>query len=294
MENQQSLAKTVRRSKIAKSIHRTINGKLFIIFAVGLMAVVTFPYLDNLLTQSDRPTVISFAGTGLTISLVTAYVFLTLLNDKFSTKNILFLALAYNLLIIAVKFALGPASLYRADPTFEAGGLSMGDLNGNIQVLGLLSFGVFVLYWLVFTIMKTIVVRSVSKRFNLKSQKLRAKVNWLAILMLIGFSILTGGFAIGFALLIGISIFGTSFEYLTYVFSTGYSALIVLALLAAIGFAGAMFIQTERETVLKRNLPLLISVIWIGLGLLFIYHVLWAIYFFVLTTIWPFKTVTSK
>jgi len=229
---------------------------------------------------------------------VTIFVFMTFLKQRLGNNmSILYLALAYNLLIIIVKFSLAPASLYKANPTLVTGGaLDISNFNSNWMIIGLMALGVFLMYWLVFTVLKYITISGVSKRIGLKSKKVRAKVNWVFVGIIVAFCIFTGGGALVFALLLPLIAFNASGPYIGYIFSTGYSVFIALALLAAVSCAGAMFVKTERETVINKNLPLLISVIWIGIGLLLIFHILWAVYLFVLTSLWPFKviTVTSK
>ena len=39
---------------------------------------------------------------------------------------------------------------------------------------------------------------------------------------------------------------------------------------------------------------LLVSVFWLGLGFLALYHALWVVYVLVLTSIWPLKVITPK
>ncbi len=38
----------------------------------------------------------------------------------------------------------------------------------------------------------------------------------------------------------------------------------------------------------------IVTVFWLGLGFLALFHVLWIVYVLVLGSIWPFKTVVPK
>jgi hypothetical protein len=38
----------------------------------------------------------------------------------------------------------------------------------------------------------------------------------------------------------------------------------------------------------------IVSLFWLGLGFLALYHVLWVVYVLVLGSIWPLRTVTPK
>lgn len=300
MDENQSLYQWVRKSPFSKSIKQSTYVRLALVLLGGLAAVMLFPILDKVITDGDRPGIISFVGTGMAISLITVVLFMQGYRNEYSKwRSIFILAIIYNVLIVLVKFTLGPASLYQTNPILvdDTGGGSFllsetNNFNGNPLYIGAMGVGVLFLYWAVFTIITKVTTHDIGKRFNIKSKKIRSKIRILPILLVIGLTIVTGGAVLLIPLVIALMFAGPGYQYLGYVFSTGYGLLIALALTAAVGCASTIFMKAERETVITRNFTLLITLIWLGFGLLAVYHIMWAVYLFVLTSIWPFKVVT--
>lgn len=285
-EQVKDLAQFIKHSALSKQIKAKVWQRISFVLAVGLLAVIFIPRFDQMYTGASQPGPITFIGTALTISLLTIYLFSVSLYEHLGgAAQILKYAIFYNVLIITVKFALGPASLYKANPTLVIG---ENDFNANWTRIGFMGFGILLLYLLAFQLLKVLAIRNINKYFNIKSTKIRTQAHSFIRLIFAALAIFIGGSA---ALVALMGVFGISGQYIGYVFSTGYSLLIALCLAAAVSCAGAMFAHTEKQVLLQRNLPLLINIIWTGIGLLLVYHVLWAVYLFVLTTLWPFKTV---
>jgi hypothetical protein len=89
-------------------------------------------------------------------------------------------------------------------------------------------------------------------------------------------------------------------EYLYYVlpippffllFANYYNLLIPGALVLAVYFATKAFQTAKEQAVVLRDISVLVSFFWIGAAFLFIYHALWAVYFLIITTLWPFRIV---
>lgn len=58
--------------------------------------------------------------------------------------------------------------------------------------------------------------------------------------------------------------------------------------------AGATLGSTAERAQLVGEVALLVSVFWVGLAFLALYHALWVIYVLVLTSIWPLRVITPK
>ncbi|MBW8741370.1 MAG: hypothetical protein JF623_01785 [Acidobacteria bacterium] len=109
----------------------------------------------------------------------------------------------------------------------------------------------------------------------------------MVVLVLVGFG--SGG-AI---LILLLPVFG-GLDYLDFVFSSSVSLLVALALAAATALAALTLDATARRAHVLGDATLYMSVFWVGLYFLALYHVLWVVYVLVLTSIWPLKVVTPK
>jgi hypothetical protein len=83
-------------------------------------------------------------------------------------------------------------------------------------------------------------------------------------------------------------------EYVDFVFSSAVSGLVALALAGAVALAAVAFRSTAERARLVGDVALLVSVFWVGLAFLALYHALWVVYVLVLTAIWPLKVITPK
>jgi hypothetical protein len=83
-------------------------------------------------------------------------------------------------------------------------------------------------------------------------------------------------------------------NYLDFVFSSGLSVLVALALAGATGLAALAFDASSERARVVGDASLYMSFFWVGLYFLALYHVLWVVYVLVLTSIWPLKVVTPK
>jgi hypothetical protein len=83
-------------------------------------------------------------------------------------------------------------------------------------------------------------------------------------------------------------------EYLGFIFSSAVAGLVALALAGAVTLAAIAFRSTADRAALVGDVALLVSMFWIGLAFLALYHALWVVYVLVLTAIWPLKVITPK
>ena len=83
-------------------------------------------------------------------------------------------------------------------------------------------------------------------------------------------------------------------QYLEFVFSSGAGVVILAALAAAAILLGSTFRRLGRAPGAIVEVGAVVTLFWLGLGFLALYHVLWTVYVLVLGSIWPLKTVTPK
>jgi hypothetical protein len=297
---------------------------------LSFLSVILIPILDKILfiQQSEEPGIITFVGVGLAVSffIITALrvVMRTSLNIP---GQFLFFFIIYNVLIIIVKFSLAPASLYLVNQSQEFGeGFESPLVSGSIGLLPIWfirPFIIFLLYLLVFIFMYFIFKRKfkneVGENYNQEIQDsnfnkyqkykkftlLGIKIYVLAILIFI-ISIFIVSIDAKDKMTQGIDAllfwfyfyFGFSFfsflEYAGNIFLTLYSTLIALALVGAVYFATKAFQTAKEQAVVLRDISVLVSFFWIGAAFLFIYHALWAVYFLIIATLWPFAVVHPK
>ena len=81
--------------------------------------------------------------------------------------------------------------------------------------------------------------------------------------------------------------------YLAYILST-FGVAITLALILAAVLAYRTFDEVEKRAVRLGDATLLASFFWLGLALIFLYHVMWVVFLVALVSIWPFQTYTPK
>ncbi len=274
---------------------------LFISFLLSVLAIIFIPRLEHsLLPDRESPTLFTFIGVGISIIVFTGFALLFGLNSsmRYPQKFILYTFL-YNSLIVLAKFTLGQYSLYEV-ATERYVESYLGTINKNALSLTILAAVVFFLYFYVLNILyqnakrrlslllknaggvSALTKKSVNKKFILN----------ILLLTIIGIFIVTGGFFLLSAFAF-ISFFLT-LEYVMFVFSTFPGLLAALCLIAAIFFASKSFKSVEEQASSVQNTTILTSTLWIGLSFLIMYHALWVVYLFILTTLWPLKFVTPK
>ena len=278
-------------------------------FAFAMISVVAIPILDSKITGGDRPGLITFCGVGLSMTLLVIALFRFGIKTHFSMPRLLFYyALVFNVIIVILKMALAPAVVYLNNPTLyvdegKSGFLSPGDLsniNGNPIVLFIVTIGLFGMYALVFKLLANPSKNKIATLFNEVSLK-KAKIKKSqglptgVTVLLIALALFTGG-AILFIPFILLSLAMSApepiFDWIGYVFSGVGGIAIAGALVAAILFARSAIMQAENQSIALKSLQYFVTFIWLSILLLGTYHILWAVYLFVLTTLWPFKVFT--
>ena len=83
-------------------------------------------------------------------------------------------------------------------------------------------------------------------------------------------------------------------QYLEFVFSSGAGLIVAAALAVAATLIGSAFRTLGRHPRVLADVGTVVTLFWLGLGFLALYHVLWIVYVLVLGSIWPLKTVVPK
>lgn len=247
---------------------------------VGAGAVVWF--VPRIAEGGSTPPVGVLLATGLLVSAVTtALLWIGLRLDlKLPTSAILY-AVVYNVLIVVVKFVLGPAALYEVNrerpfetfwPIDEVAGSTL----TAAFVLVLYAIGLRLAY---------VVAR---RRLQGAPHRLDpARKLTLGLVFGVGIAwLLLGG-----PLLIAAD---AGVRYLSFVFSSASAILIGITLAAAAALASQAFHRAEDRRAVVAAAATTASLFWVGLTFLALYHVLWVVYLLVLTSIWPLRMVVPK
>jgi hypothetical protein len=183
-----------------------------------------------------------------------------------------------------VKFVLGPAGLYEVNRRRAPTGYTpVSDPAGAFFTAAV----VFLLYLAVLTI----IYRLVGRRLRGPTVSNRAARRIVFSSLLAALLIAASGGAI---LAIGLAVFGAGLEYLDFVFTSGVSFLVALALAGAASFAVITFGSVAERERLVGDVSVLATVFLVALAFLALFHVLWVVHILVLTSIWPLKVVIPK
>jgi hypothetical protein len=196
-------------------------------------------------------------------------------------------AVAYNLLVVVVKFVLAPRALYEANRGRELVSLlPVSEPIGAIIVAGV----VFLLYAAVLFL----IYRFARRRVWAELASMRNRRRTLVLAVFAG-AVLLGTAFLGWAVVvIPLLLTAGSVQYLDFVFSSGLAFVIALVLVAATSLAAVAMRSVADRAEILGDVALLVSFFWIGLTFLALYHVVWVVYVLVLTSVWPLKVVIPK
>jgi hypothetical protein len=245
-------------------------------FGVAALAAAFVPRAGE--GSGEVPGLATLLVTGALVGLLTtAALFVVLRRDLGLPVAVALFAVGYNALVVLVKFVLGPRSIYEASEQEKLDGFfDPGDAGEAVFIAG----GLFLAYAAALFVVYRLCRRRLERReFRVRRAVVVAVVAAAVVLA-------TGGLPL--LLLLG------GLEYAGYVFSTGLSGLVALALGAAIWLAARTFIGTAERAQVVGDAAVLVSVFWVGLAFLALYHALWVVYVLALTTIWPLKVITPK
>jgi hypothetical protein len=258
---------------------RTIPLRLALGFvAAGALATLAILILPG--GGGDTPPESTLVGVAVAVAAITGVaLYAGLRLDLGLPASIALYAVGYNLLIVLVKFVLGPRALYEAS---EAGKVTS-DLGEN-DVTVITAIGIGALYLVAFWILYRLAKRRLEQQRRTTGE--RALIVAGIVLVLVFLSGLLPALLLLFLL--------TGGEYVGFVFSSAASLVAGVALAGAVTLAGLALTNTAERARAIGDATLLASVFWVGVAYLALYHALWVVYVLVLTSLWPLKVVTSK
>jgi hypothetical protein len=252
--------------------------RLGVAVAFALAAIALFPR-----SGGDTPPLASLALVGAVIGGVTTAALYTMVRSDLRLPSRAATSLAFAFALIAlVKFVLAPLGLYEVNAV-----KALDDYLGTVAdpvgaaITAVIVFG---LYALGYGIIYRIARRGVGFRWPLRVRG-KTFVVGLIGLILIGVS---GVWVIVLAVL------AAPGQYLEFVFASGAGVIVAVALGIAATLIGSAFRTLGRPPQAVAEVGAIVSLFWLGLGFLALYHVLWIVYVLVLGSIWPLRTVVPK
>jgi hypothetical protein len=248
-------------------------------FALATLAAAFVPRLDE---SGETPALSTMFLTAVCVAgLTTAALYLALTRDLALPRLIVAYVVAYNGLVVFVKFVLSPEALYEHSEhgTLDALLFDPNDAVGATVVAAT----VFTLYAAALFVIYRLCRRKLE---GTPAPSLGGKRMLVGAALVAAVVFASGGIALLLA-------FG-GLEYVGFVFSSSVSLLVALSLAGAASLAGIAFRDTAVRSGAVGDAALLVSVFWVALVFLALYHVLWVVYILVLTTIWPLKVITPK
>lgn len=251
-------------------------AKVTVGFGLALAAAVLVPRTGG---DGEVPGLGLVLTTGVLVGVATTgALYLVLRRDLGLPSTIALFAVGYNALVVVVKFVLSPEALYEHS---EAGTLeSFVDPSDSVEAT-IISTCVFALYALALLVIYRVCRRRLVER---------RRPSWKRVLVI---ALLTGAVLFATGGLPLLLLFG-GLEYVDFVFSSAVSGLVAVALTGAVALAAVAFRSTAERAELVGDVALLVSVFWVALAFLALYHALWVVYVLVLTAIWPLKVITPK
>jgi hypothetical protein len=268
-------------------LSRSLLLKLGVAGALSLAVVQLVPRSAD--SSGSEPPVRTLLVTAVLIGLfcVAALLWGILVDLKLPAKVAVY-AVAFNVLVILVKFVLAPRGFYDVNQTR--------DIDSTFAIDdGLMAFFaavlIFVLYFAAYVVLYRFFARRIEHLRERDPLEGLATRRQLIVLVVVLALLLSGA---GGALVLVLIPFVAGLNYLDFVFSSGLSVLVALALAGATGLAALAFDASSERARVVADASLYMSFFWVGLYFLALYHVLWVVYVLVLTSIWPLKVVTPK
>ncbi len=245
-------------------------------FGVAALAAAVVPQAGD---GGEVPGLATLLATGAVVgALTTGALYVVLRSDLGLPSTIALLAVGYNALVVLVKFVLGPQAIYEAS---EEGRLEAFADPGNAGAALLIAVGLFVVYGAALAVIYRLCRRRVLERRPVR-------VGRMVVIAVVTAAVLFASAGLPLLVLLG------GAEYASFVFSSSLSLLVAVSLGAAIWLAASMFRGAADQARLVGDAAVIVSVFWIGLAFLALYHALWVVYILVLTSIWPLRVITPK
>jgi hypothetical protein len=270
---------------VDRSLRLQRSSWITLVVAVGLAlaAIALFPR-----SGGDSPPLASLALIGTVIAGVTTVALHTIVRRDLHLPSRVATSMAFAFALIAlVKFVLAPLGLYEVnamralDDFFGTVADPVGAAITALLVFGLYALGYSIAYRVGRGDRAPIRGRGVDRdRAGLRARTVVVGLVGLGLVVVSGLWIL--------ALLV----LNAPRQYLEFVFSSGGGVVIAAALVAAATLIGSAYRTLHRERVV--DIGAIVTLFWLGLGFLALFHVLWIVYVLVLGSIWPLRTVVPK
>ena len=243
---------------------------------LALAAIALFPR-----SGGDAPPLASLALIGAVIASLTTAVLYAIMRRDLRMPSRVATSLAFAFVLIAlVKFVLAPLGLYEVNAV-----RALDDLAGTVADPGGAAFtaaAVFGLYALGYAIAYRLGRRRDLVHASISRRNLVLGFVGLGLLVVSGLWILV------------LVVLTAPRQYLQFVFSSGAGVIVAAALVVAATLIGSVFRTLDRQPQVVADVGAIVTLFWLGLGFLALYHVLWIVYVLVLGSIWPLRTVVPK
>lgn len=236
----------------------------------------------------DAPPLASLALIGAVIAGVTTAALYAIVRRDLRLPSRASISLALGFVLIAlVKFVLAPLGLYEVNAM-----RALDDFFGTVAdpvgaaITGLLVFGLYALgYSIAYRAGRR--DRASIRRRGVDRDRARLRARTVVMgLVGLGLVVVSGLWVLALLIL------NAPRQYLEFVFSSGGGVIIAAALAAAATLIGSAFRTLDRHRVV--DVGTVVTLFWLGLGFLALYHVLWIVYVLMLGSIWPLRTVVPK
>jgi hypothetical protein len=255
----------------------------------AVFVILLLPHLAD--DRGRSPPIWLLLVAGVAIASVTApALYVTIASTLRLPVRIAVLTVAYHALVILVKFTLAPFGLYETNAEVPLTGLvNVSDAVGAVVAAGM----VFVLYLLAYVLIYRLVRRRIADLPPTAEARRKRRTHGLVLSVVAGAVLLSaagGTLIVAFPLLFAVS----GLEYLSFVFTSGVSLLVALALAGASVLAGMAFAATADRAQVVGDAAAFVSLFWVGLAFIALYHVLWVVFILVLVSTWPLRVVLPK
>lgn len=275
------------------SLPRRFWARVGLTTVVALVTVLTVPHLAGPGHRSGglpngAPPVGVLLATSVVICLVTTgALYLVMRRDLRLPLAVALYAVAYEALVVAVKFGLGPYGLYEVNrkapiSLWAGGGVGAG---GAL----LIAVVVFALYFAVYGALYRWARRRVRHPQPAPKPAPSKRAAGLTFAVIVPVLVLAAG-----GWVVAVVAFSLPLQYLDLLFSSGVAGLTALALAGATVLAGMALRGTAEQVSVLGTANLLVNVFLVGLVFLVLLHVLWVVYVAVLGSLWPLNTVVPK
>jgi hypothetical protein len=198
-------------------------------------------------------------------------------------------AVVFNAIVIAVKLGLAPHGFYEVNQQRDIDA-TFGTIDDSFIAL-LAAATVFALYGAVYIVLYRTFRAKIAhlEADDPVPRLIRGRHLVIGVIVLSVLLVASGG-----AILLVLLPLFAGLDYVDFVFSSGLSLVVAGLLACATAFAALTFSSAAERARLVGDAGLFMSLFWVGLYFLALYHVLWVVYILVLTSIWPLKVVTPK